>query len=361
MVNKFHVLRPWGWNEYFEREFQLYLSQRARPEEALPARVIGEEKGFLRIVSTDGSILWARFRKKEKIVPAVGDWIVGNPMPGTDRILFEYLLPRKSWLSRREAGKDLQAQVIAANLDTVFIVSSLNNDYNPKRIERYIALALDGKVRPVVVLSKADLVERTEEFVEGVRSIKSDIDIIPFSLFHNIGIDHLKKYLVEGETIALVGSSGVGKSSIVNFLLKSETQKISDVRDDDKGRHTTTSRILFQIPDSSCCIVDTPGMREVGLWIQADGLQELHRDIEKLALACRFRDCEHEQEPGCALKLAVEKGELSQERYEHYMKMRREAAFSLRQDKPGINLQIKKKWKRLTKALKARHKQKRRD
>lgn len=358
MTEDYKILEPWGWNKFFEAAYSTYLADRERSDEPIPARVIGEEKGFLRIVSPRPQLQWARFRKKEANFPAVGDWIVGNPMPGTDRMLFEKILPRRTWISRREAGGDLEGQVIGANLDTVFIVTSLNADFNPKRVERYMALALDGGTTPVVILSKADLVEDVTPFVNQIHSIKRDVQVISLSLVDERGLDLVSTYVRSGETLALVGSSGVGKSSLVNYLMKSNLQKIKEIRSDDKGKHTTTSRMLFQIPGTDCCIMDTPGMREVGLWIEGEGLKELYDEISFWARACRFRDCLHEGEPECAVRQALAEGKIAQHRYDNFLKMQKEAGFISRKDDPALNIEARKKWKQLTKSLKQRHKQK---
>lgn len=343
-------MSAWGWNDRLQAEYQSLRTETEESSSFLRARVIGEEKGFLRIICEDSSFVWARFARKEKEIPAVGDWLLGRPMPGTNRILFEKLLSRKSWIARREAGADASLQMIGANIDTVFIVSSLNKDFNPKRIERYVALALDGHVRPVLVLSKADLVENVEDYIAQLDFLQVPVDILVVSILHEDSLAKLSKYCEPAVTLAFVGSSGVGKSSLVNYLLGNSIQKTAEIGVGDKGRHTTSTRMIFQIPNKDICILDTPGMREVGLWIEGEGLKDLFVEIEDLSRQCKFSDCRHIDEPACRIQEALSKNEITQERFETYLKLQSETQFLARKSNAFLGRQEKKRQKKINKA-----------
>jgi ribosome biogenesis GTPase len=241
--------------------------------------------------------------------------------------------------------------VIAANVDVACIVSSLNLELNPRRIERYLVAAWDSGATPVVVLTKADLCDDVDAAVNAVRDVVSGAPIEVVSSVSGIGIESLRKWLAPRRTVVLMGSSGVGKSTLVNTLAGAELLATQDIRDaDDKGRHTTTHREIFRLPDGSL-LLDTPGMRELGLVEADEGLGETFEDVAALAGRCRFRDCRHDAEPGCAIRAAVEAGELPEERWASYEKLQKETAYEERRRDLGAELAQKRRWKQVHKDL----------
>ena len=257
--------------------------------------------------------------------PAVGDYVmVDRESDSAGNGIIHELLPRKSLLARKAAGNEKITQIIAANIDYIFICMSLNNDFNLRRIERYLAIAWDSGAVPLIVLTKADLADNLSEKLQEVEEIAPGVDVIITSMENDD--DHLQvlKYIKEGKTGAFVGSSGVGKSTLINKVLGKDIIKTSEIRSDDKGRHTTTRRDLFILPNGGA-VIDTPGMRELGI-DQAD-LSRSFEDIEALATECRFKDCSHKSEPGCALRKGIENGTISEERLESYLKLKKEAGY----------------------------------
>lgn len=256
--------------------------------------------------------------------PAVGDWVVISLRAEEKRATIHKVLPRKSKFSRKVAGMEIREQIVAANVDKVFLVNALNRDFNIKRIERYLIMAWESGADPVIILSKADLCDDLEEKLLEVERTAVGVPIHVISTVDGRGLDELNQYLISGRTIALLGSSGVGKSTLINHLAQKELQKTNEVREyDDRGRHTSTSRKMFVL-DSGTIMIDTPGMREIQMWSGEDGLTEAFEDIEKLAARCKFTDCKHKKEPGCAVREAIENGTLSSERFESYIKLQKE-------------------------------------
>lgn len=256
--------------------------------------------------------------------PAVGDWVVISLRAEEKRATIHKVLPRKSKFSRKVAGLETREQIVAANVDKVFLVNALNRDFNIKRIERYLIMAWESGADPVIILSKADLCDDLEEKLMEVERTAVGVPIHVISTVDGRGLDELNQYLIPGRTIALLGSSGVGKSTLINHLAQKELQKTNEVREyDDRGRHTSTSREMFVL-DSGTIMIDTPGMREIQMWSGEDGLTEAFEDIEKLAARCKFTDCKHKKEPGCAVREAIENGKLSSERFESYIKLQKE-------------------------------------
>lgn len=294
-------------------------------------RIISQYKDLYKIAMTNEELsgeVCGKFRfsaTSPASFPAVGDYVmVDRESDSAGNGIIHELLPRKSLLARKAAGNEKITQIIAANIDYIFICMSLNNDFNLRRIERYLAIAWDSGAVPLIVLTKADLADNLSEKLQEVEEIAPGVDVIITSMENDD--DHLQvlKYIKEGKTGAFVGSSGVGKSTLINKVLGKGVIKTSEIRSDDKGRHTTTRRDLFILPNGGA-VIDTPGMRELGI-DQAD-LSRSFEDIEALATECRFKDCSHKSEPGCALRKGIEEGTISEERLESYLKLKKEAGY----------------------------------
>jgi ribosome biogenesis GTPase len=294
-------------------------------------RIISQYKDLYKIAMTNEELtgeVSGKFRfsaTSPASFPAVGDYVmVDRESDSAGNGIIHELLPRKSLLARKAAGNEKITQIIAANIDYIFICMSLNNDFNLRRIERYLAIAWDSGAVPLIVLTKADLADNLSEKLQEVEEIAPGVDVIITSMENDN--DHLQvfKYIKEGKTGAFVGSSGVGKSTLINKVLGKDVIKTSEIRSDDKGRHTTTRRDLFILPNGGA-VIDTPGMRELGI-DQAD-LSRSFEDIEALATECRFKDCSHKSEPGCALRKGIEDGTISEERLESYLKLKKEAGY----------------------------------
>lgn len=288
--------------------------------------------------------------------PAVGDWVVIQIRAAEARSTIHAILPRRSKFSRNVAGSTTEEQVIAANVDTVFLVCGLDGDFNLRRIERYLILAWESGAIPVILLNKADLCVDVEQRLAEVEAVAIGVPIVVLSAAAGQGMTALQPYLQPGQTVALMGSSGVGKSTITNQLKGETVQAVQSVRQgDDRGRHTTTHRQLIPLP-SGALIIDTPGMRELQVWSGAEGLPETFADVEVLAQQCRFRNCQHEQEPGCAIRQAIADGELDAGRLLNYQKLQRELHYQIRKQDQRANLAEKERWKKIHKSM--RHHQK---
>ncbi|MGP4079826.1 ribosome small subunit-dependent GTPase A [Pseudalkalibacillus sp. R45] len=322
-----------------------------------PGRVALEHKGMYTLLTEHGEIRGSISGKmnfeatQREDYPAVGDWVMCQIRPNDRAATIHSILPRTSKFSRKIAGLTTEEQIIATNIDTVFLVNALNKDFNVRRIERYLLMAWESGANPVIVLSKADLCENVQERVNEVETVAFGLSVHIISSETGDGIDEITPYLTEGKTVALLGSSGAGKSTLVNRLYGEEIQKVKEIREgDDKGMHTTTHRELFLMPQGGL-LIDTPGMRELQLWNTNDGLSESFRDVEALAETCKFRDCQHENEPGCAVKTAIDSGELPEERYASYKKLQRELAYLERKNDQKAKLEEKAKWKKITKSM----------
>lgn len=359
-MSNLNDLKSFGWDEYFEAQFSDYASGGF-----LPARISVEHRNNYELYSGLGELTAEKSGKlfyqaeDASLLPAVGDWVVIKPLENEDKAVIHAVLPRRSKFSRKKAGETTVEQIVAANVDTVFIMSSLNQDLNFRRMERYLALAWDNSVKPVIILSKADLVEDMYKQLAEAQSVLQGTDIQVISAVKGAGIDELFQYFEGNKTIAVIGSSGVGKSTLINSILNNDKMEVSDISlYKDKGRHTTTHRELTLVPGGGL-IIDTPGMREIQLWEGGEGLSELFEDIEKLVVECKFSDCKHQTEPGCAVIAAIERGELDEKRFKSYKKLLSEVSYFERKQDKKAQLAEKKKWKKLSADGKKRAEEKR--
>ena len=310
----------------------------------IPARVTSVHKERYGIVCEHGDT-FARLKTREyyldgQAFPTTGDYVMINYIDNGDSQILA-TLPRRTYFSRKDPDPARGEQAVAANFDYVFIMQSLNLDFNPKRLERYLTLAWQSGAIPVVVLTKADLTGDYGDYLVRIEQVAAGVDVRIVSARTGFGMDTLKEYLTPGNTIVFLGSSGVGKSSLVNALAGEEVMTAGEIREDDsKGRHTTTHRQLLRLSDG-VMIIDTPGMRELGMWGVAEGLEEAFSDVEKYLGKCRFRDCRHESEPGCAIRQAIDSGELDAARWESYRNLQSEAKYA--DDKQAL-LRQKQQW-----------------
>jgi len=321
-------LESLGWGPDLGHAFSLLLSQSSLP--LVPGRVVRQERGLLTVQTSERAWL-ARPSGRllhqapgAEALPTIGDWVALLLPSGDGEALLHALLPRRSVLMRRGAGSEHEGQLLAANLDVVFLVAGLDGNYNPRRIERALTLAWNSGAEPVVVLSKADLHEDVSGRVLEVQSLSPGVPVLALSAQQGTGLEALRERLPAGKTGALLGSSGVGKSTLVNRLLEEARLATQPVRpDDDRGRHTTTHRELFVLPHGGL-LIDGPGMRELGV-VDDAGIDTAYADVTELAAACRFRDCTHRTEPGCAVAAAIDDGRLDPARYTAWRKLQAEA------------------------------------
>ena len=318
-------LESLGWDTRFSAAFATHAEQGL-----VPARVAVTHNYLYTLTTSDGELtaeITGRLRHQTAsadAMPVVGDWVAIRPTTTEPRATIEAILPRRSSFSRKAAGEPTRRQLIAANIDTVFLVCGLDSDFNIRRIERYLVAIQQSGAAPVLILNKSDLGPQHEDAAQAAAAIAPETPLHVISCLQQTGADPLRAHLTPGRTIALLGSSGVGKSTIINRLLGVERQRTGAVRvRDSRGRHTTTQRELIPMPGGAL-LIDTPGMRELQLWESTDALDEAFDDIDALAASCRFRDCAHNQEPGCAVREAVDEGRLTAVRLESFRRLRNE-------------------------------------
>ncbi len=346
-----------GWNDAFAQTFLPYAA-----EGCSPARVTLELKGYCEVTGEDGARLgecsgkFIHAAKAPADYPAIGDWVAVTPQPGdAQRVAIQAVLPRRTKFSRRAAGMDVLEQVVAANIDTVFLVSSLDGNHHLHRLERYLAAAWSSGAEPVVLLNKADLTEAdVAPLRQAIAEVAPRVPVFVVSAQTRRGLKALAPYLQSGRTIALLGSSGVGKSTLINRLVGEKVQFTQEVRDSDhKGRHTTTQRELLITPDG-VIIIDTPGMREIQPWDAAAGFAGAFEDVATIATQCKFRDCQHTVEPGCAVRAALEAGTLVSARWESYLRLQNATVHEVRRVDRPAQQQHRSQMKKLTKSLRQR-------
>ena len=345
------ILR-WGWNDYFGA-----LWKGEKRENAVPARVIAQSRGVWRVAGDFGECP-AEPAGKLRVAaeqgadwPAVGDWAVAEIRGQGNAALIQVVLPRRNQFVRKMAGKKIAEQVMAANVDIALLVSALDGDFNPRRVERYLAQCWESGAKPVILLNKADVCETLQTRMEEMERVAMGVPVCAVSAKSGHGFDELDKFLGRGQTVVLLGSSGVGKSTIVNRLLERAIQEVQEVRESDgRGRHTTTAREIFALPGGAL-LMDTPGLRELQLWDSNEGISQTFADIESLAANCRFGNCRHDGEPGCAVQAAIEDGSLDTARLENWRKLERELAFLKRKTDPDARQNEKKRTKQLMRGV----------
>ncbi len=345
-----NIIENYGYTEFYKAQEGMFD---AKEKGLIPGRVIEVQREQYKIITDEGESaakLKGSLFYNEAVAntyPAVGDFVLVKHNPYGEDIIYQ-VLERKSKFSRLDSFNGGE-QIVATNFDYVFIMTSLNYDFNIKRMERYLATAWQSGAVPVIVLTKADLCSDYTNYLEQIEQIAFGVSIVAVSSVTGEGMEKLEEFIKPHKTLVFLGSSGVGKSSLVNAIAREEIMKVNDIREDDsKGRHTTTHRQLIML-ENATMIIDTPGMRELGMWNVSEGLDTTFADIEYLSRKCRFRDCSHENEPGCAVKKALESGELPLKRWESYLKLKKEIRYAERKESLDARLKEKAYYKGLSK------------
>lgn len=321
-------LKELGWNEFHENHYN-----DIKTPETFPARVAKAQREKYLLYSAFGQ-LKAEIKGKIRFealsmadFPVVGDWVAAQMRPEGNAAVIKSILPRKSKFSRKVAGPITDEQVLVSNIDTAFLVNGLDGDYNLRRIERYLALAWESSANPVILLNKTDSCSDLAQKLAEVESIAFGVPIVTLSALKSEGIEGLRKFISRGATIGFIGSSGVGKSTIINRLIGEDKLKVGAVRESDgRGRHITTSREMILLSGGGI-VIDNPGMRELQLWVDEEALDTTFGDVREFAAQCKFRDCEHSNEPGCAVREAIEAGRLDAKRFSGFLKLKKEQRY----------------------------------
>jgi ribosome biogenesis GTPase len=345
-------LRDLGFAAALEQAFAPFAA-----EGLVPGRVVAGHTRLLRVHTEDGEVLaetaggLKHHARTAEDLPAVGDWVALRPRDAGQRAVIQAVLPRRTGFVRRAPGDRTVAQVLAANVDTVFLVMGLDGDFNPRRLERALVLAWESGARPVVLLNKSDLCDDVEGRRAEIEAVAPGVPVRVIAAKPGEGLDALAPWLVPGHTVALLGSSGVGKSTLVNRLLGREKQKTREVRaTDQRGRHTTSHRELIPLPGGAL-LLDTPGLREIQLWSDGAGFEAAFGDVQGLAASCRFTNCSHGTEPGCAVRGAVAAGRLDTARLDSFLRLQAELrALEVRED-PIKRREERGRWKAIHKSL----------
>ncbi len=351
-------LKKLGWNSYFEAMWEQHQGSGW-----VPARVVSQQRGLWRIAADFGEC-WSAASGKMRAAgeaggdwPTVGDWVAAEVFTGEQPAILHAVLPRRSQFVRKAAGKRVEQQVIAANVDIAFLVAALDGDFNLRRLERYLAQCWESGAWPVVVLNKADECNDVPARAAEVGRIARDAPVFVLSARTGQGIEALDSFLVPGQTVVLLGSSGVGKSTLVNRLSGQDLQAVQSIREkDSRGRHTTSAREVFLLP-CGALVIDTPGLRELQLWDATDGVAQTFADIDELAAKCRFRDCRHENEPGCAVQDALLAGSLDEARLENRRKLEREQEFLRRKMDPEAREEAQHRIKVMMRGVRQKYRQ----
>lgn len=347
------MIDRWGWTSYNNSE---------NLESQNIGRIVKESRHIYEIETSDGRYQAEisghfHYTALSRVdYPTIGDWVVFRRE--YDKAIIERLLPRKSSFSRKRAGNEVEEQVVAANFDYLFVVFALEGgrNWSQNAVERFMTRAWDSGATPIIILNKCDLTDDTEGFKQLTEDAAPGVEVFTTSALEGYGIEEIKSYITEGKTIAFTGYSGVGKSALINAVCGVNLMRTGEIREDDKkGKHTTTHKEIVRL-DSGALLIDSPGLKELQLWGEEDSLDSSFEDIAELALMCRFKDCNHNGEPGCAVQEAIESGDLEERRYENYLKMKSELRFLERKTSVKLQQEEKEKWKKISKFARQLHK-----